>query len=46
MDIPTAARVNTAILDLIAAAYADLQSRSDRSSLATAHHPHHQLQLT
>ena len=38
MDMPTAARVNTAILDLVAAAYADLpQSRSDRSSLATAH---------
>jgi AraC-like DNA-binding protein len=38
MDPPIAARVNTAILDLVAAAYADLpQSRSDRSSLATAH---------
>lgn len=38
MDLPAAARVNTAILDLVAAAYADLpQSRSDRSSLATAH---------
>jgi AraC-like DNA-binding protein len=38
MDLPAAARVNTAILDLLAAAYADLpQSRSDRSSLATAH---------
>jgi AraC-like DNA-binding protein len=36
-DMP-AARVNTVILDLVAAAYADLpQSRSDRSSLATAH---------
>ena len=38
LDMPTAARVNTAILDLVGAAYADLpQSRSDRSSLATAH---------
>ncbi len=38
MDPPTAARVNTAILELLAAAYADLpQSRSDHSSLATAH---------
>jgi AraC-like DNA-binding protein len=38
MDMPAAARVNTAILDLLAAAYADLpQSRSERSSLATAH---------
>jgi AraC family transcriptional activator of tynA and feaB len=34
----TAARINTAILDLVAAAYADLpQARSERSSLATAH---------
>ena len=38
MDQSVAARINVAILDLVAAAYADLpQSRSDRSSLATAH---------
>ncbi len=38
LDTAVAARVNVAILDLAAAAYADLpQSRSDRSSLATAH---------
>jgi AraC-like DNA-binding protein len=38
LDAPTAARVSNAILDLVSAAYADLpQSRSDRSSLATAH---------
>jgi AraC-like DNA-binding protein len=38
MDTPTAARINTPILDLVAAAYADLpQSRSERTSLSTAH---------
>ena len=38
LDMPAAARVNNAILDLVAASYADLpQARSDRSSLATAH---------
>jgi AraC-like DNA-binding protein len=38
LGMPAAVRVNNAILDLVAACYADLpQARSDRSSLATAH---------